>query len=441
MLPSFQHGVHPPESKLTGANPIQRVPFAPSLMIPLSQHIGAPAKAVVRAGQEVVRGERIADAGGFVSVPYHAPVSGEITTVDLVPTAQGKMVEGVYLKPFPGSGQQVAPEKGVSLEATPEEIADAVAASGMTGLGGASFPTHVKYRMPPGRSVDILLVNGAECEPWLTADHRIMLERGESMITGIQYVLRATGADRAVIGVEANKQDAVDHLRSMIPSDLPISVETVAVKYPQGAEKMLMEAVLDRKVPPGKLPLEVGVVVSNAATVAELGQLLPKGEGLVERVLTISGPGVKKRGNYLVPIGTPVRFLLDYVGLEDDATTVLLGGPMMGQALSDTNAPVTKGTSGIVVLTEAETGILKQQAMPCIRCGYCMQACPMFLDPARLGRLAQFHAYEEMRDQFHLWDCFECGSCSFVCPSRIPLVQHFRIAKGALRDAQTKAVV
>ena len=315
-IKTFKHGIHPPESKTTAQMPIRRAPFAPALILPLSQHIGAPARAIVREGQEVSRGEKIAEPGGFVSVPYHAPVSGMIRRVGLVPVGTGKMVNGIYLESHPGSGQQAVNGPGLdAASATAEEIVRAVRDCGMTGLGGAGFPTHIKYRIPEGKTVDTLVVNGAECEPWLTADHRVMLERADDLFTGIRLALRAIGARQAVIGVEGNKMDAIKVLKRVQPQDLPVTVEAVRVKYPQGAEKMLIHALLRRQVPPGRLPLDVGVVVSNAATIAELGFLLPRGLGLIERVLTISGPAVTNPGNYVVPIGTPLRFLLKHVGL------------------------------------------------------------------------------------------------------------------------------
>lgn len=433
---TFHHGIHPPEQKLTAADPIRRLGFAPTLVIPLAQHIGAPARPIVREGEEVIRGQVIAEPGGFVSVPYHAPVSGFIKRIGPTPSSSGMMTQGIYLEAHPSSGQTHKAHKGLSVDsATPEQIADAVLECGMTGLGGAGFPTHVKYRLPKGKTADTFIVNGAECEPYLTADHRILLEKGDCIVEGIRFALKATGAQRAIIGIEANKMDAVHALNQLIPAHLPISVQAVKVKYPQGAEKMLIQALTGRKVPPGKLPIDIGVVVSNAATVSELGYLLPRGLGLIERVITVSGPGVKKKGNYLIPIGTPLRYVLEQAGLTDDAGAVLLGGPMMGQTAAHMDLPVTKGTSGIVVLGSTQPA---PQIMPCIRCGYCVEACPMFLNPSKLGRLAVKRQYEPMADDFHLMDCFECGSCSFVCPSHIPLVQHFRVAKNILREKKAR---
>ncbi len=438
---TFRHGIHPPEAKDTTCQlPIRQFPFAPSLAVPLSQHIGKPAVACVRAGQEVVRGEPIGRADGFLSVDMHAPASGVVRRVSLMPTVTGKMVEGVYLEPFPGSTQEVA--AGVACDwrkARPEQILAAIQSAGIVGLGGAGFPTHAKLKVPADKPIDTLILNGAECEPWLTTDHRVMLEQQADMFTGIRYALKVTGAQRCIIGVEANKTDAAQSLRKTLEdtpeyADLPVTVEVVEVKYPQGAEKMLIKSTLGREVPSRGLPMEVGVVVINVATTAEIGRLLPWGRGIQERVITVSGPGVRDPGNYRIPIGTTLRFLLDTVGTTEDVTRVFLGGPMMGMAVGSLDVPITKGTSGVVAFTEAQTGPqTSARVHPCIRCGACLQACPMFLNPSELGVLAKAGEYDRMGSDMSLWDCFECGSCSFVCPSRIPLVQHFRVAKAELR--------
>lgn len=434
-LKSFRHGVHPPEAKdETAGVAIRRFPFAPVLIIPLAQHTGKPSIPVVREGQEVERGEKIAEPDGYVSVAMHAPASGIIKRIGLVPSAAGGMVQGIYLQPFPGSSQEVDSRDPCDLEtATPEQILQSIQDAGIVGLGGAAFPTHVKLKIPEGKWVDTLIINGAECEPYLTTDHRVMLEQKEDIFTGIRYVLKSSGAKRAIIGIEANKQDAAEALRAAVPPDLPVTVEVVKVKYPQGAEKMLITALLGREVPSGGLPADAHVVVLNVATTAEIGRLLPTGRGIIERVITIAGPGVKKKGNYLIPIGTPLRFALDYVGLKENVSRVVLGGPMMGPALASLDVPITKGTSGVVVFTNDLTNHAPQKVYPCIRCAYCVDACPLFLNPTRMGLLAKNREYERMAEEYHLWDCFECGSCSYVCPAHIPLVQYFRLAKAYLR--------
>jgi electron transport complex protein RnfC len=436
-LKTFRHGVHPPESKgATSGMAIRQFPFAPLLIIPLVQHIGKPSILEVQEGQEVTRGERIARADGFVSVSMHAPASGVVRKIGLTPSITGRMVQGVYLEPFPGSTQEVMQGTPCPLEtATPDEIVAAVQDAGVVGLGGAAFPTHVKLKIPRGKHVDTLIINGVECEPYLTTDHRVMLEQRDDLFMGIRYLLKATGAERVIIGVEANKLDAVEHLRSGLPSDLPASVEICHVKYPQGAEKMLITALLGREVPSGGLPLDVHALCQNVATTAEIGRLLPRGRGIQERVITITGPAVKHKGNYRIPVGTPLRFLLEHVGVEPEFTRVFLGGPMMGQAAPNLDISITKGTSGVTAFTDTEAEKTRRKVYACIRCGYCVDACPILLNPSELGLLARNQEYERMREDQSLMDCFECGSCSFVCPSHIPLLQQFRVAKTALRKA------
>ena len=438
-LKTFRHGVHPPEAKdETKDLPIRQFPFAPVLVVPLIQHAGKPAIPTVREGQEVRRGQRIARPDGFMSVSMHAPASGVVRRIGLTPSISGRMVPGVYIEPFPGSTQEVAEGTPCPVDsATPEEIVAAIQDAGVVGLGGAAFPTHVKLKIPEGKSVDTLIINGAECEPYLTTDHRVMLEQREDLFMGVRYLLKVSGASRAIVGVEANKPDAAAHLRAGLPADLPASVEVVRVKYPQGAEKMLITALLGREVPSGKLPVDVRALVVNVATTAEIGRLLPAGRGIQERVITITGPAVRRKGNYRIPIGTPLRYLLDAVGVAADVERVFLGGPMMGQAVSALDIPVTKGTSGVVAYTGIEAERTDRKVYPCIRCAYCVEACPMFLNPAHLGLLSRNDEFERMAAEFHLMDCFECGSCSFVCPSHIPLVQQFRVAKAAVRKAAT----
>jgi electron transport complex protein RnfC len=434
-LKTFRHGVHPPDEKdETSALEIRRFPFAPLLIVPLVQHIGRPSLPIVREGQRVSRGQQIARADGFVSVPMHAPASGLVRKVALAPSITGRMVPAIYLEPQPGSTQEVREGTPCDLNrATPEEIIAAIQEAGVVGLGGAGFPTHAKLDIPDDAWVDAVLINGAECEPFLTTDHRVMLEQREDIFTGIRYLLKATGAERAIIAVEANKADAAAHLREGIPGDLPASVEVLHVKYPQGAEKMLITALLGREVPSGRLPLDVHALCVNVATTAEIGHLLPHGGGIQERVVTVSGPAVAHKGNYRIPIGTPLRFVLDTVGVKEDVNRVFLGGPMMGAAASSLDISITKGTSGVVAFTDTEAERTHRKVYPCIRCAYCVDVCPIFLNPCELAILARNEEFERMADELHLMDCFECGSCSFVCPSHIPLVHQFRLAKAAVR--------
>ena len=436
---TFKHGVHPPENKdETNGLPIRQFPFAPVIILPMAQHIGAPSEIIVREGQEVTRGQLLAKANGYVSVPVHAPVSGTVRKIANVPTISGKMAPGIYLEAFPFSGQEVLEGTPIEVEtASKEEILQGIQDAGIVGLGGAAFPTHVKLKIPEGKHCDVLMINGIECEPFLTTDHRVMLEQANDIFTGIRYLLKATGAERTIIGIEANKQDAADHLESMIPDGAPVSVKVVPVKYPQGSEKMLITSVLGREVPSGGLPIEVNVVVVNVATTAEIGRLLPHGRGIQERVVTITGPGVKKKGNYLIPVGTPLRYVLEQVGADEHISEVYMGGPMMGVAVSNLDISVVKGTSGIVVFTEKDVK-RPQKIYPCIKCGACVDACPLSLNPSKLGILAKFEAYDQMAEDYNLMDCFECGSCSYVCPSNIPLVQYFRLSKSIVRKRQTE---
>jgi electron transport complex protein RnfC len=439
---TFAHGIHPPESKDdTRGLAIHQFPFAPLLIVPFSQHIGKPALPIVREGQEVTRGQMIAEPDGFMSVAINAPATGLIRRIALTPSINGKMVPAFFLEPFAASTQEVVQGKPIAAElATPEEIITAIQAAGVVGLGGAGFPTHAKLQIPDGKYVDTLIVNGAECEPYLTTDHRVMLEHACDVITGIPYLLKATGAERTIIAVESNKQDAAEALRQVIPTDAAITVEVLPVKYPQGAEKMLIAALLGREIPTGGFPADVHAVCVNVGTAAEIGKLLPEGMGLQERVITVGGPAVKNKGNYRIPIGTTLRFILESVGTADDITAVILGGPMMGAAASSLEIPITKGSTGVIAFTERETGRLgSHKEYPCIHCGHCVDACPLFLNPSQLGILAKHERHQSMVDDFHLMDCFECGCCTFVCPAHIPLVQHFRIAKAAVRKAARSA--
>lgn len=437
MKDSFKHGVHPPENKEeTNKLPIRQFAFAPLIILPMQQHIGAPSKIIVREGQEVARGQLLAVADGYMSVPLHSPVSGTIRKISKVPVISGQMTEGIYLEPFPSSGQEVTEGFGIPLKASPEEILKGIQDAGIVGLGGAAFPTHVKLKIPDGKSCEFLIINGIECEPYLTTDHRVMLEQADDIFMGIRYLLKATGAKQVIIGIEANKQDAADHLTKKIPSGMAVMVKVVPVKYPQGAEKMLITSLLGKEVPSGGLPIDVHAVVVNVATTAEIGRLLPHGQGIQERVITISGPGVKKKGNYLIPIGTPLRYVLEQVGAADNISEVYMGGPMMGVAVSNLDISIVKGTSGIIVFGEQDVN-KTDKIFPCIKCGACVDACPISLNPSKLGILAKSEGYEMMADEFHLMDCFECGSCSFVCPSNIPLVQYFRLSKSILRKRKT----
>lgn len=446
----LDRGLHVPEHKdLTSRLPIRRLPFAPMLVVPLSQHAGAPAIPIVHEGQEVVRGEPVAKAGGFVSVPMHSPATGRVTKIALAPSVRGDLSMAIYIAPYQAASQEVlygAPQDIDKM--TPEEVVQAVQNTGVVGLGGAAFPTHVKLKVPEGKKIDTVVVNGCECEPYLTTDHRVMLEHAASVLYGARIAMRALGAEKAVIGVEDNKMDAVETLRDAIDADATlrgvprgstgITVEAVPAKYPQGAEKMLVKVLLGREVPTRGLPADVGLAVFNVATLAQIGELLPARQGLIERVVTITGPGVRKPGNYLVALGTPLRWALEQADCTDQVSSVILGGPMMGPAAGSLDIPITKGVTGILVLTHKEVNG-RSRIYPCIHCAACVDVCPIHLNPSHLGLLARKDRYEEMETEYHLMDCFECACCSYVCPSHIPLVQYFRIAKQMNRERKARA--
>ena len=435
---SFRHGIHPPESKeLTRAVPIRRMPFPAEVVLPLRQHAGKPARVIVRKGQRVERGDVVATSDGFVSVPIHASAAGTVTAIELCPHPDGSMAEAVRIAVDPYSAQiartRMVPEwSGL----TREQVVDAVQQAGVVGLGGAAFPAHVKLVPPKDTAIEVLIVNAAECEPYLTSDHRVMVEYPERVLKGTRIMMHALGVQRAVIGIEKNKPDAIEILRNALPLDADITVLPLTVKYPQGAEKMLIKALTGREVQSGKLPASVGAIVQNVGTLACIAEVFETGLPLVERIVTVTGPGIRKPSNLIIPVGTRLREVIDFCGgLTDDAAEILFGGPMMGIPQPELDVPVIKGTSGIVVLTRKQ--LERRRTMPCIQCGRCLDACPMFLNPSRLGMLAQAGRTEEMQEE-HLADCMLCGSCSYVCPSSIPLAQMFSLSKAALRRQVAK---
>lgn len=439
---TFARGIHPPQHKDTASTKIRRVPYAPHLIVPLSQHIGKTPRAIVSVGQEVVRGQPIARSDDWLSVPHHSPATGVVEAIDLRPSARGPWIESIVIRPYAASTQQDLWGRPRDMDAmTPSDILQAVWDTGMVGLGGAAFPTHAKLTVPKQSKVHTLVVNGCECEPYLTCDHRVMVEEADYLIAGIRYAMRATGAVRGIVGVEDNKPDAVQSIRQAINAAGAddIFVESVPTKYPQGSEKMLIMSLFGIEIPSGALPVTLGMVMNNVGTLAALGRLLPAGQGLTERVVTITGPGVKRPGDYRIPLGTPLSFVLDWAGAplidKMDARQVILGGPMMGQAVSSLETPITKGVSGILVFTRRDMADIDQRVTyPCIKCGECVESCPMGLNPSTLGMLAAKRQYDSMGETYHLGDCFECGCCTYVCPSNIPLVQQFRVAKQVLRE-------
>jgi electron transport complex protein RnfC len=434
---TFQHGVHPPESKeLTNKLPIRRMPFPAEVVLPLRQHAGKPARAIVKKGQRVERGDVVAESDGFISVPIHASAAGIIKSIELEPHPDGSMCEAVRITVDPYSAQ-IARTRSVPHweDLARDDVVKAVQQAGVVGLGGAAFPAHVKLVPPQDNPIDVLIVNAAECEPYLTSDHRVMVEYPERVLKGTRIMMHALGVKRAVIGIEKNKPDAIEALTNALPLDIDISVLPLTVKYPQGAEKMLIKALTGKEVPSGKLPASVGAVVQNVGTIACLAEVFETGLPLVERIVTVTGPGIRKPANLIIPVGTPLREVIEFCGgLTDDAAEILFGGPMMGIPQPDLDVPVVKGTSGIVVLTKSL--LERRRTMPCISCGRCLEACPVFLNPSRLGMLAQAGRTEDMQAE-HLADCMLCGSCSYVCPSSIPLSQMFALSKAALRRQVT----
>ena len=435
----FRHGVHPPERKeLTAHLPIRRLPFPSDVVLPVRQHAGKPARVVVRRGDRVERGDVVAVADGFVSSPVHASAAGRVSGIEEWPHPDGTTSLSVRIEVDRYSVQVPRPRSVPDWhDLSAAQIVQAVQDAGVVGLGGAAFPTHVKLAPPEGSHVEVLLVNGAECEPYLTTDHRSMVEYPERVQLGIRIMLKALGIDRAVIGVERNKPDAIERLQATLPRDLDVTVVPLTVKYPQGAEKMLVHSVLGREVPSGQLPISVGAIVQNVGSVTMIGEVFDTGLPLIERIVTATGRGLRKPANLIVPVGTRLRDLIDFCGgLTDDAAEILFGGPMMGLPVADLETPILKGTTGVVVLTR--TDVRSRVTYPCIHCGYCLEACPVFLDPQYLGSLARVGRYEEMTGH-HLADCMLCGSCAYVCPSNIPLSQLFQASKAAVRRAKAGA--
>ncbi len=429
----FRHGVHPPEAKaLTNQLPIRRMPYPEELVLPLRQHAGAPATLCVRVGDRVERGDKVGEADGYISVPIHASAAGIVAGVELAPHPDGSMAMAVRIAVDPYAPQVPRPRLVPRWEGlSADEVVAAVRDAGVVGMGGAGFPTHVKLAPPKDQPVHTLIINGAECEPYLTSDHRTMVEYPERVHFGIRVMMQTLGVERVVIGIERNKPDAVAALERTMPDDLDVTILPLTVKYPQGAEKMLIHAVTGVEVGSGKLPVTAGVVVQNVGSAAAIAEVFETGLPLIERIVTVTGHGLRKPANLIVPVGTRLRDLFAYCGgLTADAAEVVAGGPMMGLAQANLDVPITKGTTGVVVLARDETR--GEQVYPCIHCGRCLDSCPVFLNPSLLGDLARVGRYEAMAEA-HLADCMLCGSCSYVCPSNIPLSQLFQVGKVALR--------
>lgn len=438
-LKTFAKGVHPAEFKsLSEDKPIEKMPLPSEVFIPLQQHIGAPCTPVVEKGQMVKTGQVIGKSGGFVSSTIHATITGKIRTIEKFLHPLGINVAMVNIV---AEGEEELlplenlPEKWE--EASREEILDIILRAGIVGLGGAAFPTQVKLNPPKGKSIDTFIVNGCECEPFLTADHRMMLEQSQELLTGIRIIMKVLNVKRTFIGIEANKMNAVDTLRQATKSFSEITVVPLKVKYPQGAEKMLIDAIINRHVPTGGLPLDVGVVVQNVGTTIAIAQAVVEGKPLIERVVTVTGDAINEPKNVLVRIGTPFQQLLDFCGgLTNNAAKIIMGGPMMGVAQSSLQVPVIKATSGIVCLSDKYTQA--KPIYPCIQCGNCVSACPMNLLPTRLARYAEAGNLI-MAEDLGILNCIECGSCAFVCPAHIPLVQQIRLGKLQINEIKRKS--
>ncbi len=436
---SFSHGVHPPHHKESTEDlSIQRVPFVSHYIMPLGQHIGIPSVPVVAVGDIVSRGQLIAEAKGFISTALHSPVTGKIKDIGMHRYVDGSFKEAIEIEADPYATQQF---ECAATDVHNMDIAtfiDTVQQSGIVGMGGAAFPSHVKYSIPEEQKITDLLVNGAECEPFLTNDHRLMVERPETVLRGCEILRHQLGAERVAIGVEKNKPESLlkltEELAKFPVDSLAIDIVPLEVKYPQGAEKMLIKSIYNKELEAGKLPRDLGIAVNNVGTIVALADYFDRGMPLIERIVTLAGPGIEKPANLIVPIGTPIRDVLEFAGgLKAETREVIMGGPMMGNPIADLDAPILKGTSGILAFTETETS--RPVEYSCIRCSRCLDACPYFLNPSRFALLAKSRLYEDMQEKYHVMDCVECGACTYACPSNIPIVQHIRTAKDALRNS------
>lgn len=460
----FKGGVHPPDNKeATDSLPVEDARLPERVVIPMAQHIGASAKPTVKVGDLVKKGQKIGEAAGNVSAPVHASVSGKVIAGGMLFTSpMGFDVPAVVIESDgldEWADGLVEHEDYMSME--PARLLDIIREAGIVGMGGATFPTHIKLSPPKEKKVSVAILNGAECEPFLTSDARLMEERPEEVIEGLKIIMSMLGVTEGYVGIEANKPRAIARMseeagkvacelmvdkhydRSGLVTDvvggcrMSVKVVPLEVKYPQGSEKQLIKAVTGREVPPSHLPMDVGVVVQNVATAAAIYQAVRFGRPLIERIVTVTGPGIKSPMNLNVRLGTMFKDVIEQCGgLTDDATRVLMGGPMMGIAQADLLVPVIKGTSGIVALTGK--GELAPDSGPCIRCGRCIEACPMGLNPALISQLVEKGRFDEAVEQ-GIMDCFECGSCAFVCPSRRPVVHYAKWAKREIARKRQKA--
>jgi electron transport complex protein RnfC len=435
-MKTFSGGIHPPgEKALVKDNPIADFPLSKTFYVLVQQHLGAPAKPIVQAGDEVKKGQPLSEPLGFVSAPVHAPTSGKVKAISkIVHPVTGLLAPCVVID-ADGNDEWV---EGLPLERDPsamtkEELMGAIASAGIVGMGGATFPTHVKLSPPKDKKIDTFIVNGAECEPYLSSDHRLMLEEPERVIGGTLIAMRILGLSTATIAIESNKPDAIKLLKEKASPE--IQIETVKVKYPQGAEKQLINALTGREVPSGGLPMDVGAVVQNAGTCAAIYDACAHGIPLIERITSVTGRGIKHPKNIKVRVGTPIKDVIEFCGGLNDAAKIIFGGPMMGIAQFSDDISIMKGTSGVLVLTRKDTNISQYSA--CISCGRCVEACPMCLIPSTLSKLGEKSMWEMALDN-DLLDCVECGSCTYVCPANRPIVHFVKHLKALQRAASAK---
>ena len=423
-------GIHPPENKLSAQAAIETIPLPKQVTVPVGQHLGAPATAVVKKGDEVKVGQLIAKASGFISANIHSPVSGKVFKIDNVYDSSGYRKPSIIINVEGDEWlENIDRSKDIisEIKLSPKEIVDKINEMGIVGLGGATFPSFVKLMVPEGKKVDFLIINGVECEPYLTSDHRLMLERGEEMLIGVSILMKGLNVNKAIIGIENNKKDAIEHLGKLAQKFKGIEIQPLKVQYPQGGEKQLIQAVTGREVPSGKLPLEVGCVVNNVGTALAVYEGVQKNKPLFERVVTITGKSVKKPSNFLARIGTPIKELIEAAqGLPEDTGKIISGGPMMGKAVINTDIPVVKGTSGVLIMPKKESK--RQEPSNCIRCAKCVQACPMGLEPVLISKTSKLGLFEKVEHE-RVMDCIECGSCSYTCPANIPLLDYIRYGK------------
>ena len=429
MLKTFRKGgIHPPENKLSALSKITDIPQSKEYVVSLSQHIGAPAQCCVEKGEHIAKYQLIGKSAGFVSANIHSPVSGTVRKIDKFKNAFGFETTSVFITPDGQNDEERHPltsEEAAKLSS--KEIIGIIDNAGIVGLGGATFPTKVKLMPPDNMPVDTLLINGAECEPYLTNDQRLMEECPEEIIEGVKLLMRAINVEKAYIAIESNKPEAIKALEKAAAHATGIKITPLKVKYPQGGEKQLIDAVLNRQVPSGGLPASVGVIVQNVATAYAVKQAVIDGTPLTERVITVTGPDLPHPGNYRVPIGTPISDIIEAAGgLPENTQKVVIGGPMMGKAASNLNATANKGMSGILIVPKRYA--MRQKAENCVRCASCVSACPMGLEPYLIARLSELKDYKRLEEE-RVMDCIECGSCSYVCISHRPLLDYIRIGK------------